>query len=273
MEGVQGYNEEQIALVVPGLSNFAEQIPIIFGTPTISCIINVMKVRETDAFTMPWVNARVAHLLSVCRATATMVSNETTEGANPNGYNKVVVTKNTETIDAFSSWVISIKAEKAYTGEWINIMTQVLWTKYGSLPQGLTIQIAYIELRRGSKNAVMVVRNSTSYPQTLQRKALVARAVAAIAMLEPLPETKVWKGEDRPQNLHTPNLTVRQRQGKLFEELTLSEVHLWLPQLADAACQLLAEYHNVFSLEPAEVGCTHSTKHTNKVMDDTPFKE
>ena len=36
---------------------------------------------------------------------------------------------------------------------------------------------------------------------------------------------------------------------------------------------LLAKYHNVFSLDPAELGCTHSTKHTIKVMDDTPFKE
>ena len=28
-----------------------------------------------------------------------------------------------------------------------------------------------------------------------------------------------------------------------------------------------------FSLEPAELGCTHSTKHTIRVTDDTPFKE
>ena len=65
VDGVQGYNEDQIALVVPDLSNFMERIPIILGTPTISCIINVMKEREIDALVMPWVNARVAHLLSV----------------------------------------------------------------------------------------------------------------------------------------------------------------------------------------------------------------
>ena len=39
------------------------------------------------------------------------------------------------------------------------------------------------------------------------------------------------------------------------------------------ACWLLAKYHNVFSLEPAELRCTHSTKHTSKVTDDIPFKE
>ena len=28
-----------------------------------------------------------------------------------------------------------------------------------------------------------------------------------------------------------------------------------------------------FSLEPAELGCTHSTEHMIKVTDDTPFME
>ena len=45
------------------------------------------------------------------------------------------------------------------------------------------------------------------------------------------------------------------------------------PELAEAACQLLAKYHNVFSLKPMESGGTHSTKHMIKVTDDTPFKE
>ena len=62
---VQGYNEDQIVLVVPDLLNFTDRIPIILGTTTISCIINVMKEREIDALVMPWVNARVTNLLSV----------------------------------------------------------------------------------------------------------------------------------------------------------------------------------------------------------------
>ena len=68
-------------------------------------------------------------------------------------------------------------------------------------------------------------------------------------------------------------LTVRQRHGKLFSELDLSSLDSWTLELADAAHQLLAKYHNVFSLDPAELGCTHSTEHIIKVTDDTPFKE
>ena len=33
--------------------------------------------------------------------------------------------------------------------------------------QGLTVQNTYTELRKGSKKAVMVVRNNTAYSQTL----------------------------------------------------------------------------------------------------------
>ena len=69
-------------------------------------------------------------------------------------------------------------------------------------------------------------------------------------------------------------MTVRQRRGKLFNELDdLSGLDSWPPELTDATHLLLAKYHDMFSLDPAELGCTHSMEHMIKVMDDTPFKE
>ena len=116
-----------------------------------------MKEREIDALGMPWANTRVAHLLSVCRAMTMMVDDEATETASLNGYDEVVFMRNTETMDGFSSHVLPAKVEKAYMGECINIMTQTLQITDGSLPQN-----AYTELQGGSKNVVMVVRNSTA---------------------------------------------------------------------------------------------------------------
>ena len=167
VDGVQGYDEDQIALVIPDELKFVEWVPIILGTSTISHVMNIMKERETDALGRSWANARVAHLISMHRAAATVLQDQTLESAIPNGYNEVVFTRNAETIEAFSSWVISIKVEKAYTGECINVMTQVLWTKDGALPQAFTIQIAYTELWKGSKYIVVLVRNSMAYPQML----------------------------------------------------------------------------------------------------------
>ena len=45
-----------------------------------------------------------------------MVDDQTMEESSPDGYDEVVITKNAETVDAFSSCVIPMKAEKAYMG-------------------------------------------------------------------------------------------------------------------------------------------------------------
>ena len=81
------------------------------------------------------------------------------------------------------------------------------------------------------------------------------------------------EGADESHESHTPRLTVKQRHGKLFNELDLSGLDSWTPELVDTAHQLLAKYHDMFSLDPADLGCTHSTEHTIKVTNDTPFKE
>ena len=118
-----------------------------------------------------------------------------------------------------------------------------------------------------------MVQNNTAYLQTLQKKPPVARAVAAL----PVPKTPesegLQEGTNESPNFHTPKLTVRQRHGKLFDELDFNSLDSWTLELADAACWLLAKYHDIFSLDPAELGCTHSTEHIIKVTDDTPFKE
>ena len=169
--------------------------------------------------------------------------------------------------------MVPVKAGRAYTGEHINIMVQALQTKDGSLLQGFTVQNTYTELRQGSKKAVVGVRNSTAYLQTLQKKTPVARAVAAHPVTKPPVEAQMQEEGDEPQDPHTPKLTVRQRHGKLFDELDVSGLDSWPLGLADTTCQLLAKYHSVFLLDPVELGCTNSTKHMIKVTDDTPFKE
>ena len=69
LDGVWGYDEDQIALVIPDFSNFVTRVPIILGTPTIGRVLNIMREAEMDALAMPWANARAAHLLAVQRMT------------------------------------------------------------------------------------------------------------------------------------------------------------------------------------------------------------
>ena len=49
VDGVQGYDEDQIALVILDLLNFAAWVPVILGTSTINHVINMIKEKEIDA--------------------------------------------------------------------------------------------------------------------------------------------------------------------------------------------------------------------------------
>ena len=226
-----------------------------------------------DTLAMPWVNARVAHLLPIRRMTPVEVGGDQEEGCETDQDSPLMHTQKVETLEPFSSHVIPMRMMEAYLGECLNIMVQALHAQDSTLPPGITVQNTYTELRKGSKKAVVVVQNNTAYPKTLRKKTPVARAMA----MQPIPNTtkpgSLQVQDEVCPNPQTPKLTIRQRHGKLFNELDLSGLDLWAPKLVDKACRLLAEYHDVFSLDPAELGCTHSTEHTIKVTDDTPFKE
>ena len=43
VDRVWGYDEDQIALIIPDFSYFVVRVPIILGTPTIGQVVNVMK--------------------------------------------------------------------------------------------------------------------------------------------------------------------------------------------------------------------------------------
>ena len=79
-------------------------------------------------------------------------------------------TQKVETLEPFSSHVIPMKMVEAYMGEHLNMMVQALHAQDGTLPPGLNMQNTYTELRKGSKKAVVVVWNNTTYPQTLWKK-------------------------------------------------------------------------------------------------------
>ena len=91
VDGVQGYDEDQIALVILDLSNFVAQISVILGTPTISCIFNVRKENRDWCLGNALGEFRVAHLLVVCRMTAITVGDEFTVEPSSDDYDEVIM--------------------------------------------------------------------------------------------------------------------------------------------------------------------------------------
>ena len=158
-------------------------------------------------------------------------------------------------------------------GECLTVMGQALHALDGTLPPGLTMQNTYTDLRKGSKKAVVVVQNNTAYLQTLQKKTPMARMVSALPVPKPPESGSLQVKDDTYSDLHILRLMVGQRHGGLFDGLDLGGLNSWASRLADAACQLLAGYHGMFSLDLAGLGCTRSVEHTMEVTDGAPFGE
>ena len=74
-----------------------------------------------------------------------------------------------------------------------------------------------------------------------------------------------------PENLKT-TLSVEECKEKLMATLDLLGLDKWPEGKAKHACELLMEYHDIFSLDN-ELGCASQVKHNIKVTDDEPFKE
>ena len=55
--------------------------------------------------------------------------------------------------------------------------------------------------------------------------------------------------------------------------LDLSGLNKQPEEKVGCTCELLMEYHDIFSLNDNELGCTSQVKHSIKVTDDEPFKE
>ena len=72
-------------------------------------------------------------------------------------------------------------------------------------------------------------------------------------------------------------MSTQQRQDLLLAALQkdggLDHLKEWPPKLARKVVVLLLEFHNVYSLEPNEIGCMDAMEHVIKLMKDEPFKE
>ena len=68
-------------------------------------------------------------------------------------------------------------------------------------------------------------------------------------------------------------LTIEERRKILFKKLELSGLVSWTKENKERVLNLLAKYHDIFTLEEEEMGCTEATEHKIKVTDPKPFKE
>ena len=110
-------------------------------------------------------------------------------------------------------------------------------------------------------------------PITITEGVKVTQAVAlnAVPQVEVAPNT--LEKLDEIQGIQQTMMTAEQRKKLLFQQQDLSCPDMWSDRNQVAAQALLAEYHDIFSLEPGKLGCMEVAKDEIRVVDDEPFKE
>ena len=114
--------------------------------------------------------------------------------------------------------------------------------------------------------------NTTGSPIHLRKGQKIAQVQAANEV--PRPHLKPGTLESLKASKHPkPALGVEECQKKLMATLDLSGLDKWPEGKAKHTHELLMEYHDIFSLDDNELGCTSQVKHSIKVANDEPFKE
>ena len=54
VEGLPEHDEDQVACVIDKNTTFSWQVPVVLGTPTINCIVTVMKESDMNSAPLEW---------------------------------------------------------------------------------------------------------------------------------------------------------------------------------------------------------------------------
>ena len=272
VDGVGGYKKDQIALIIPHSSKFASRVPVTLGTPMIGRVINLIKESKLDV--LPWVNALVTYLLAGHWVNMTLISRNIAKWPiNPTVLNEIMKTRKSEKIEGYLSKSIYAQTMTVFMGCNLHVMTHVLYGGDKPLPQGLAVLNTYREMTTGSKSMPVVVRNMTATPITLKKNTAVAGVVApyAVSNIQVLPGTVEQLDAAQGIQMGRTKMTVEQQKEALFEQLDLNSLDSWTPSSRAVAHSLLAEYHDIFSIDSCELGSVDLAQHIIKVLDDEPF--
>ena len=266
---VQGYNEDQNAIVIddPGMSEWL----VILGTPTLYCVMEVIKESKISKLAVPWASSRVSWLMRDIQAKLGQVvmNDVANKPISPLNVDEVVRVVSKCTVPPFGHKAIHGKVNLILHGYKMNVMTHGLEKRSPSLPLGIDVKMVYATLVDGSNRVTVVLRNNTQDWLKTKKGLPITWMVAT----NEVPKvTNLFSAQEPKEQ---PTLTEAERQDLLLEKLDLTGLEAWPKDQAEKACSLLKEYHDIFSLEKHDVCHTKAAKHKIilKDPDTPPFKE
>ena len=257
--GVEGYDEDQIAIVMdtPGMTEWL--------------VMEVIKESEISKLAVPWASSCVSWLMRdiLAKLGQVVVNDIANKPIAPLHVDEVVRVASKCKVPPFGHKAIHGKVNLILHSYKMNMMTHGLEKRSPSLPLGIDVQMVYATLADGSKRIMVVLRNNTWDWLEIKKGVPIAWMVTA----NKVPKvTNLFSAE---QTKEQSTLTETERQDLLLEKLDLSGLEVWPQEQAGQARSLLKEYHDIFSLEKRDMGHTNATKHkiVLKDPDTPPFKE
>ena len=266
------------------LMSLSHRVPLVIGTCTIGWIINIIWESEIDHLSTPWAMARMVQLLSCQKSMAVLTpgsageaqSGGTSGGPQEVDVDELVMVRDSVHLGPFQTKIIEGWVKLLF-GDTAHMMITLLKAGDGQLwearplPLGLHVLHAYICLKNGSGKVSLMVRNMSDSHVFLKKGVLVVSVMSAslVPPTELSPEMEAALGmEARPEPM-----SVVVRQEKLLEKLNLDGLAHWSPRNAVVVRELVLAYHDVFTLESNELGCTSVIKHEIHIKNSEPFKE
>ena len=219
------YDEDQVALIVEDPSLFSQKCPVILRTPTIFRAVQAMKETEMDHVEPAWQHAKAGyeytHFLMNVEEYPEECSFPTNTGKNPVELDEKLLLKKRQVLLPFSNTVVHCKTQATQMhGYKLHVMTHAPYPEdKSSLPNGVYVLKTYTELKDGSQNVSVVLRNLTSRTIHLTPGRCMARIAAANEVPEAMPSPELAKKLAEAQGKEAPKLTIEERQKLLMELL------------------------------------------------------
>ena len=241
--------------------------PVILGTPTLYRVMQVIKESKITKFATPWAMSRFSWLARGLQPRVAQTARN--DVANRVHVDEVVQVNCMIQLPPFGHKVTHGCTSLTLLSYKMNVMTHGLEKRSPHLPLGIEVLSTYATITTGSNKVAVVLKNTTNDWVEIEKGVPVARMVTTNQI--PPTTIKAAMGDTPVKRA----LTEKERHEELFKKLELSSFDKWDKDLAKKARSLLAENHDLFSLEKHEIGHTKTVKHkiVLKDVETPPFKE
>ena len=170
IDGISGYNEDQVVLVARSSTEFAHHVPIILGTPTMDQAIATLKESEIDRLATLWACVRKSTLLQAATTQVTAVRADVAmKPVNVTGYEEPMHLLTAEVVKPFETLVVKARTKITFTAGHLCCSTLAMDSKDGTLPPRLIVTGAYTVMKRGSKTVSVILHNTMGSPIHLRK--------------------------------------------------------------------------------------------------------